>query len=136
MRSSLLARRVASVAAAATIATTGAMAVSGAAGASTMHHKRLPTHLSIGDRHAVEHHHHVTVIAGRLTTFRHPLPGRLVFLDRVAGHKLFIVGHEKTGRRGGVAFVVDPKKATHFVLVFEGTPHLHSSHSRVITVKG
>jgi hypothetical protein len=32
-------------------------------------------------------------------------------------------------------FVVDPKKATHYLLVFEGTRHLHSSHSRVITVK-
>lgn len=136
MRSSLLARRVASVAAAAAIATTGAMAVGGAAGASTTHAKRLPTHLSIADKRAVEHHKHVTVIGGRLTSFRFSVRGKVVFLDRVAGHKLAIVGRERTGRGGGVAFVVDPRKAAHFVLVFPGTRNFHSSHSRVITVKG
>ena len=135
MRSSLLARRVTSLAAAAAIATTGAMAIAGAADASTAHVKRLPTHLSVADRRAVEHHKHVTVIAGRLTSFRFALRGKIVFLDRVAGHKLAIVGHERTGRGGGVAFVVDPKKATHFVLVFPGSPNFHSSHSRVVTVK-
>jgi hypothetical protein len=137
MRSSLLARRVASVAAAAAIATTGAMTVAGAAGASATHARRLPTHLSIADRRAVEHHKHLTVIEGRLTSFRFPLRGKLVFLDRVtARHKLVIIGREHTGRGGGVAFVVDPKCTSHFALVFPGTPNFHSSHSRVVTVKG
>jgi len=137
MRSSLLARRVASVAAAAAIATTGAMSVAGAAGASTAHARRLPTHLSIADRRAVEHHKHVTIIAGRLTVpgFRR-LPGRLIFLERItAKHGRIIVGREHTGRFGNVAFVVDPKVTTHYRLEFPGTPRLHSSHSRVVTVK-
>jgi hypothetical protein len=136
MRSSLLARRVASVAAAATIATTGVMAVAGAASASTTH-RRMPTHLSIADRRAVAHHKHVTVIAGRLTSFRSPLHGKLIFLDRLSGgHRLVVVGREHTGRGGVVVFVVDPKMTTHYALVFPGTPHFHSSHSRVVTVRG
>ncbi len=136
MRASLM-TRAGSVAAAAVIATTGAMATAGAAGASTTHVKRLATHLSIAKRRAFEHHKHVTVIAGRLST-RHniSLPGRLVFLDRVTPkHFLVKVGRERTGRFGVVAFVVDPKVTARYVLVFEGTPHLHSSHSRVVVVK-
>ncbi len=136
MRSSLLARRAASVAAAAAIAATGAMAVAGAADASTVHAKRLPTHLSIGDRRLVEHHEHLTLIVGRLTSLHFPLRGKLVFLDRVAGHTLTVVGHERTGRGGGVAFVVGPTTTTNYQLVFPGTPNFHSSHSRVITVNG
>jgi hypothetical protein len=138
MRSSLLARRVASVAAAAAIATTGVMAVAGAAGASTTHARRLHTHLSIADKRAVEHHKHVTVIAGRLTVpgFK-KLPGRLIFLERITPrHRPVIVGREHTGKFGGVAFVVDPRFTTHYRLEFPGTPRLHSSHSRVVTVKG
>ena len=138
MRSFLLARRAGAVAAAAVIATTGAMAVTGAAGASTAHAKRLHTHLSIADKHAVEHHKHLTIIAGRLTVpgFK-KLPGRLIFLERVAAkHRPVIVGHEHTSRFGGVVFVVDPKTTAHYRLVFPGTPRLHSSHSRVVTVKG
>ena len=138
MRASLL-TRAGSVAAAAVIATTGAMATAGAAGASTAHMKRLHTHLSIATKHAVEHHKHVTVIAGRLSTrYRNfSLPGRLVFLDRVTPkHHLVVVAKERTRKFGIAAFVVDPKMATHYVLVFEGTPRLISSHSRVVTVKG
>ena len=54
----------------------------------------------------------------------------------VTAHKLLTVGHERAGRFGGVAFVVNPKVTAHYVLVFEGTPLFHSSHSRVVTVKG
>jgi hypothetical protein len=136
MRASLM-TRAGSVAAAAVIATTGAMATAGAAGASTVHHKRLPTHLSIGKHRAVAHHKHVTIIGGRLSTVRNiGLPGRVVFLDRIANHALVVVGRERTGRHGVAAFVVDPKVTAKFVLVFEGTHVFHSSHSRVIVVKG
>ncbi len=136
MRASLI-TRAASLAAAGVIATTGAMAAAGAAGASTAHVKRLPTHLSIATKPAVEHHRHVTVIAGRLTT-KHdiPLPGQIVFLDRLTPkHGFVTVGHERTGGFGGVAFVVSPKVPTAFVLVFKGTPKLRSSHSRIVIVK-
>jgi hypothetical protein len=138
MRSSLLARRAGAVVAAAVIATTGAMTVAGAAGASTAPAKRLPTHLSIADKRAVEHHKHVTIIAGRLTVRGwKKLPGRLVFLERItANHKRIIVGREHTGMFGGVAFAVAPRVRTHYRLEFPGTPRLHSSHSRVVTVKG
>jgi len=138
MRSSLLARRAGAVAAAAVIATTGVMAMAGAAGASTAHANRLHTHLSIADRRAVEHHTHVTIIAGRLSVRGwKKLPGRLVFLERVtARHKPVVVGREHTGKFGGVAFAVHPKATAHYRLEFPGTPRLISSRSRVVTVKG
>jgi hypothetical protein len=136
MRASLM-TRAGSVAAAAVIATTGAMATAGAADASTAHHHRLPTHLFAAKRRAFEHHHRVTVIFGRLSTVHNiGLRGRVVFLDRITRKGVLKVGRERTGMHGRVAFVVDPKATTRFVLVFEGTPHLHSSHSRVVVVKG
>lgn len=135
MRASLM-TRAGSVAAAAVIATTGAMATAGAADASTAHHNRLPTHLAIAKRRAFEHHHRVTVLFGRLSTVHNiGLPGRVVFLDRITSKGLVKIGRERTGRHGRVAFVVDPKATAAFVLVFEGTRHLHSSHSRVVFVK-
>ena len=139
MRASLM-TRAGSVAAAAVIATTGAMAAAGAAGASThpawKHHAgRLPTHISAVKARAVAHHKHVFVIAGRLTTPRFPLRDRLVVLDRIAGKSLLRVGRERTNAAGVAAFVVDPKVTARFVLVFEGTRHLHSSHSRVVVVR-
>jgi len=134
MRASLM-TRAGSVAAAAVIATTGAMAAAGAASASTHHARRLPTHLSALQTRAVAHHRHTFVIAGRLTTFRHPLRGRVVFLDRIAGKSLVRMGREHTNRAGVAAFVVDPKVTARFVLVFDGTRHLHSSHSRIVVVR-
>jgi hypothetical protein len=134
MRASLM-TRAGSVAAAAVIATTGAMATAGAASASTHHARRLPTHLAALKARAVAHHRHVFVIAGRLSVFRFPLRDRLVTLDRIAGKSVVSIGHERTNRAGVAAFVVDPKVTARFVLVFEGTRHLHSSHSRVVLVR-
>ncbi len=135
MRASLMAR-AGSVAAAAVIATTGAMAAASAADASTHLARRLPTHLSVVKVRAVAHHRRTFVIAGRLSTFGHGLRGRVVFLDRIAGRHVVKVGRERTGRAGVAAFVVDPKVTARFVLVFEGTPRLHSSHSRIVVVRG
>jgi hypothetical protein len=135
MRASLM-TRAGSVAAAAVIATTGAIATAGAAGASTHHASRLPTHLSALKVRAVAHHKHVFVIAGRLTTFGHALQGRVIFLDRVAGRSLIAVERDRTNKFGVAAFVVDPKATRRYVLVFEGTRRLRSSHSRVVVVKG
>jgi hypothetical protein len=134
MRASLL-TRAGSVAAAAVIATTGAMATAGAANASTHHARRLPTQLFALTAPAVAHHRHTAVIAGRLTTFRFPLRGRVVFLDRIVGMSLVKMGRERTNQAGVAAFVVDPKVTARFVLVFEGTRHLHSSHSRIVVVR-
>jgi hypothetical protein len=134
MRASLM-TRAGSVAAVAVIATTGAMATAGAASASTHHARRLPTHLSALRTRAVAHHKHTFVIAGRLTTSRMPLRGRVVFLDRIAGKSSVKVGRERTNKAGVAAFVVDPKATARFVLVFEGTRKLHSSHSGVVVVR-
>jgi hypothetical protein len=134
MRASLM-TRAGSVAAAAAIATTGALATAGAANASTHHARRLPTHLSALKARAVAHHRHVFVIAGRLTTFRFPLRDRAVILDRIGARRLITVGHECTNRAGVAAFVVDPKVTARYVLIFEGTRHLHSSSSRIVTVR-
>jgi hypothetical protein len=134
MRASLM-TRAGAVAAAAVIATTGAMATAGAASASTHHARRLPTHLGAFKARAAAHRKHVFVIAGRLTTFRFPLRDRVVVLDRIAGNSLVRIGHERTNRAGVAAFVVDPKVTARFVLVFEGTRHLHSSHSGIVVVR-
>ena len=134
MRASLM-TRAGSVAAAAVIATTGAMATAGAASASTHHARRLPTHLAALKTRAVAHHKHVFVVAGRLTTLKLPLRGRLVMLDRIAGKSVVRIGRERTNQAGVAAFVVDPKVTARFVLVVEGTRHLHSSHSRVVLVR-
>ena len=146
MRVSLL-TRAASVAAAAVIATTGAMAVTSAADASAVHHHRIPTHMSAA-RSMVKGSPD-TMLNGRLTTgFRHlrniPLGGRVVFLEaiRFKHGRIFLVkvAREVTsttkGTVGDVSMSVDPAKTTHYVWVFEGTHRLHSSHSRILTVKG
>jgi hypothetical protein len=146
MRVSLL-TRAASLAAAAVIATTGAMAVAGAADASAVHHHRIPTHLSASRSMAKGSPD--TMLHARLTTgFRHlrniPLGGRVVFLlsVRKMHGKIVLtkVAREMTstkkGMVGDAAFMVDPMKTTHYVWVFQGTPRLISSHSRVLTVKG
>jgi|CZKT01.1.fsa_nt_gi hypothetical protein len=136
MRASLLAR-AGSLAAAAAIATTGAMATAGAAGAATTHPRRLPTHLAIAKVSAVAHHPRLKILLGDLTSHRVPLRGKTVYLDRrIAHHKWAVVGHEVTDKRGAVAFVVDPRKNAHFVLVFRGGPNFSPSRSRVVTVKG
>ena len=134
MRASLM-TRAGSVAAAAVIATTGAMATAGAASASTHHARRLPTHLAALRTRAVPNEMGTFAVAGRLTTFRHPLRGRVVFLDSIAGSSLTEVGREHTNKFGVAAFTVDPTTTTRYVLIFEGTRHLHSSHSRVVVVK-
>ena len=145
MRLSLL-TRAASLVAAAMIATTGAMAVAGAADAS-VHHYRIPTHLS-ASRSMVKGSPD-TMLKARLTTgFRHlrniPLGGRVVFLDAIRWRHgkivLIKVAREVTSTRkgmvGDVSMTVHPMRTTHYVWVFEGTHRLHSSHSRVVVVKG
>ena len=145
MRLSLL-TRAASLVAAAMIATTGAMAVAGAADAS-VHHYRIPTHLSASK--SMVKGSSDTMLHARLTTgFRHlrniPLGGRVVFLDTVRWQhgKIVLtkvareVTSAKKGMVGDVSMAVDPMKTKHYVWVFEGTPRLISSHSRILTVKG
>jgi len=131
MRASLL-TRIGSIAAAAAIATTGAMVTAGAAGAATTNVKRLPTHLSIAKVPAPHDH---TVIVGRLTSFKHPLRDKVVYLDRKAGIFLVQVAHERTDKFGAVAFIVDPPKTTQYVLVFKGSVNFSPSHSAFVTVR-
>jgi len=146
MRASLL-TRAGSVVAAAVIATTGAMAVAGAADASVHYRHRIPTHVSASKDPVAGSTD--TMLNGRLTTgFRHlrniPLGGRVVFLEaiRFKHGRIFLVkvAREVTsttkGTVGDVSMSVDPAKTTHYVWVFEGTHRLHSSHSRILTVKG
>jgi hypothetical protein len=145
MRVSLL-TRAGSLAAAAVIATTGAMAVAGAADASAHFRHRIPTHLSASK--SMVKGSSDTMLNARLTTgFRHlrniPLGGRVVFLDAIRWRHgkivLIRVTREMTsttkGMVGDVSMRVDPMKTTHYVWIFAGTPRLHSTHSRVLTVK-
>jgi hypothetical protein len=134
MRASLL-TRAASVAAVAALAATGAIAATGAAGAST-HVKRLPTHLSITTIPAIEPPAtQVTVITGHLGTAGFPLRDETVFLDRKSGIFFIDVAHERTDRSGLVAFVVNPRKPTQYVLVFKGSVNFARSHSAIVTVQ-
>ena len=146
MRASLL-TRAASVAAAAVIATTGAMAVAGAADASVHHRHRIPTHVA-ASKSMVKGSSDAMLNARLTTGFRRlrniPLGGRVVFLDAIRfrhGKIVLIkvareVTSTKKGMVGDASFKVDPMKTTHYVWIFEGTHRLHSSHSRVLTVKG
>lgn len=146
MRAPLL-TRAASLAAAAVIATTGAMAAAGAADASVHFRHRIPTHVSAAKDPVAGSSD--TTLSARLTTgFRHlrniPLGGRVVFLDTVRWkhNKIVLteVAREVTsttkGSVGDVSISIDPAKTTHYVWVFKGTHRLHSSHSRILTVKG
>ena len=136
MRASLLTRAGAATAAGA-IAVTGAMVTTGAANAATTHVRRLPTHLSIAKRHAVEHHRHLTVIGGDLRSRRFGLRDKVVYLERrTPGTKWAVAGHETTNRFGQVAFAVNPAATTRFVLVYKGSKNFRASRSRVVTVKG
>jgi len=144
MRASLL-TRAGSVIAAAAIATTGAMALAGAADASV--HHRIPTHVS-ASKDPVAGSSDTTLDARLTTGFRHlrniPLGGRVVFLDTIRFKDGKIVVHQVArevtstvkGSVGDVSFTVDPAKTTHYVWVFKGTHRLHSSHSHILTVKG
>jgi hypothetical protein len=132
MRGSLL-TRVGSLAAAAAIATTGAMATAGMAGATTP--SRLHTSLSARTIPATLHHHHVTVILGHLSSHKSPLRGEVVYLDRKSGIFLIQVSHEVTDKIGDVVFIVAPKKATEYVLVFKGTKNFAPSHSKFVTAR-
>jgi hypothetical protein len=146
MRASLL-TRAGSLVAAAVIATTGAMAVAGTADASVHYRHRLPTHVSASKSAVMGSSD--TMLHARLTTgFRHlrniPLGGRVVFLETIRWSHGRIVLHKVAreitsttkGMVGDVSMSVDPAKTRHYVWVFEGTPRLHSSHSRILTVKG
>jgi hypothetical protein len=134
MRASLL-TRAASLAAAAALATTGAIAATNAAGATTQV-KRLPTHLSITTIPAIAPPNtSVTVITGHLGTGRFTLRDETVYLDRKSGIFFVDVAHERTDRSGLVAFVVNPPKATQYVLVFKGTVNFSPSHSEIVTVQ-
>ena len=94
MRASLL-TRAGTVAAAAVIATTGAMAVAGAADASV--HHRIPTHVS-ASKDPVAGSSDTTLDARLTTGFRHlrniPLGGRVVFLDTIRFKHGKIVLHQ------------------------------------------
>jgi hypothetical protein len=134
MRAPLL-KRAGFAAAAAVIAAACAMTTATAASAAPAV-TRQPTSLSIGTKAAVEHHQHVTLIGGRLSSHRAGLPGRLILLVRLsAKDKPVIVGRERSGKFGGVAFAVSPKLAAHYLLAFPGGSAFLPSRSRVVTVK-
>jgi hypothetical protein len=133
MRASLL-TRVGSIAAAAAIATTGALATAGAAGATTAN--RLPTSLTAKALPVTTpKHHHYTVILGHLSSHKVSLRGEVVYLDRKNGIFLVPVSHQHTDKFGDVAFIVTPKKATEYVLIFKGTKNFAPSHSKFVTAR-
>jgi hypothetical protein len=134
-RMSLL-TRVGATAAAAALATSGAMVASSAADASAAHVRKLHTSLSI---RKVNHPKlGFDVIRGSLHTRRVPLRDKIVYLEsRTKGTKFAVVAQQLTHKHGGwVAFKVTPTTtATRYVLVFKGSPNFRHSHSGVVTVK-
>ncbi|MGA3151380.1 MAG: hypothetical protein ACLPN6_09550 [Streptosporangiaceae bacterium] len=131
MRTSLK-TRLASLAAAAAIATTGAMSVAGAADAATVHH-RLHTNLSIGASKI--DHQQGAIILGVLSSHRTALAGKRVWLDRkLKGGKWVLLRSQLTNRHGLVRFAVLPPATAAFKLVFRGTVNFAPSQSLAIVV--
>ena len=135
MRTSFKAR-LGALAASAAIATTGAMAVSGVADATTHPAARVATSLSIkaSTPHAV---HHVTVakIAGRLTAGTSAIRFKVVWLERQGprGHWI-VVQRERTHRNGWVVYRIRERKTNNFRLVFRGTANFKPAVSATVTV--
>ncbi len=131
MRTSLK-TRIASVTAAAAIATTGAMAAAGVADAGTVHH-RLHTNLSIGASRAVVDHHRGAEIHGFLSSHRTDLAGKRVWLDRrLQGGKWVLLRSQLSNRHGLVRFFVLPPRNAKFKLVFRGTVNFAPSQSLAV----
>jgi hypothetical protein len=128
------------------VVATAAVALSGAAAAAdaatTGHHVKVATALSISNTTPVLHRHHLTtaIIRGQLTapttTGTATISGKRVFLERrgVKGH-WYVVQIGRTGRGGWVRFRVGVRRvAVHFRLVFRGTWNFARSTSAVDTI--
>lgn len=135
MRTSFKAR-LGALAAAAAIATTGAMAVSGVADAATHPAARVATSLSIkaSTPHAV-HHRTFAKIAGQLTAGTSPVRFKVIWLERQGprGHWI-VVQRERTHRNGWVLFRILERKTSNFRLVFRGTANFKPAVSAPVTV--
>jgi hypothetical protein len=131
MRTSLLTR----VAAVTAIAATSGLAVTGTASASVTHPKKHQTSLSIRAPKSRIKPGHKSDVSGVLKSGRSDLAHEVVYLDRVAGKKLIVVGKERTNRAGKVSFVVSPKVTRRYELVFRGTGKFAASHSGIVTIK-
>jgi hypothetical protein len=97
---------------------------------------RKPTSLSIRARDDSVKSGGTDVISGVLLTGKRPLPHQLVTLQsRPAGTSGWSdVASMRTGKRGFVAFKVQPSAATDYQLVFGATPRFESCHSGVVTI--
>src|SRR5579875_891629 len=128
IRASLLTR----VGAAAAIAAIGGTGVSAAA----VHHRRMPTMLTIRNRYIAFHHHHADLITGVLRSHRRPLPGETVYLEsRTGGRRFAVVASQVTGAHGQVSFPVAPKVRTQYELLFKGDAAYRPSRSVVVTLR-
>jgi hypothetical protein len=135
MRTSVKAR-LGAVAAAAAIATTGAMAASGVADATVTHPARVATALSIKAGKPVALRHVTTArVGGRLTSGTSPIRFKPVWLERQGPHgHWFPIRREFTGVHGWVVFRVFERKTGSFRLLFRGSPNFAPSVSAPVTV--
>jgi hypothetical protein len=131
MRTSLT-RVVASVA----IAATAVLAGAGAASASTTTTGKTPTQLSVSVAKGSITVGQSDTIGGYLHAGKTPVAGRIVILDRwnSTTKKWSAIEAKFSGRAGKVAFGVDPKSTTWYVLEFNGGPIYKATHSAEVRV--
>lgn len=98
--------------------------------------RRLGTSLSIRAASPVVNLAGNSAINGRLTAHRKALRGKVVvLLSRTTGSSTWAFAKAKrTGRNGGVAFVIHPSATAHYKLVFQGTPNFRPARSGVVRV--
>lgn len=97
---------------------------------------RLPSSLSIRAARPVVSATGTDTISGRLLSRRTPLTKKIVVLvSRADGSSTWgFVAAKRTGRYGGVAFVVHPSVGTNYKLLFQGTPKYRRARSGVVHV--
>jgi hypothetical protein len=130
MRKSL----TAAVAGVAIAATTAVVAVSGVANASASAPRKATT-LSIVTAKTSITVGQVDVVRGVLKSHGHPLPHRVIVLDRLEAKKWKPVEEKFTGKLGGVDFAIKPVVTSAYKLVWRGGPVYAPTHSAIAVVR-
>lgn len=97
---------------------------------------RLPASLSIRADRPVASPTGTATVSGRLVSRGTPLKNKIVvLLGRPTGSTTWgFVAAKRTGPGGGVAYVVRPKVASSYKLVFQGTDRYRKARSGIVTV--
>jgi len=118
------------------IAATALLGAAGIASAGTTSAPRTSTELAVAVAKGTITVGQSDTIGGLLHAGKTPIPGRVVILDRwnPATKKWNSIEEKFTGKLGKVAFNVDPKASTWYVLVFKGGSIYKPSHSAEVRI--